>query len=97
LIPELAQLFSNKNILCAANLSHGRYFAASAFFRGKISTNEIEEVILSMSSDRPLSFVEWMPKNINFSICDTPISGYKTAVVSIANSTAVSQMFERYS
>jgi tubulin beta len=90
---ELAQLFSKRNTLCDVNPSHARYFAASAFFRGSIPTNEIEEAMLTMSSDRHLPFVEWMPPNINFSICDTPISGFETAAASIANSTAVSHMF----
>jgi tubulin beta len=93
-IPQLTQLFSNKNTLCDVNPSHDRYLAASAFFRGSIPTNEIEEAMLTMSKDRYLPFVEWMPSNINFSICDTPISGFKTAAAaSIANSTAVSHMF----
>ncbi|XP_066373434.1 tubulin beta chain-like [Miscanthus floridulus] len=43
-VPELTQqMWDAKNMMCAADPRHGRYLTASAMFRGKMSTKEVDE------------------------------------------------------
>ncbi|KAL0327798.1 UNVERIFIED_CONTAM: Tubulin beta-1 chain [Sesamum angustifolium] len=43
-VPELTQqMWDAKNMMCAADPRHGRYLTASAVFRGKMSTKEVDE------------------------------------------------------
>ena len=38
-------MFDAKNMMCAADPRHGRYLTASALFRGRMSTKEVDEQI----------------------------------------------------
>ncbi|KAJ6345226.1 hypothetical protein OIU78_007988 [Salix suchowensis] len=50
-VPELTQqMWDSKNMMCAADPRHGRYLTASAMFRGKMSTKEVDEQMLNMAS-----------------------------------------------
>ena len=63
-VPELTQqMFDAKNMMCAADPRHGRYLTASAIFRGKVSTKEVEEQMLNISNKNSSYFVEWIPNN----------------------------------
>merc|ERR1711981_877362 len=43
-VPELTQqMFDAKNMMCASDPRHGRYLTASALFRGRMSTKEVDE------------------------------------------------------
>ncbi|XWS60865.1 hypothetical protein CRYUN_Cryun07bG0074200 [Craigia yunnanensis] len=47
-VPELTQqMWDAKNMMCAADPRHGRYLTASALFRGKMSTKEVDEQIMN--------------------------------------------------
>ncbi|CAI9775023.1 unnamed protein product [Fraxinus pennsylvanica] len=47
-VPELTQeMWDAKNMMCAADPRHGRYLTASAMFRGKMSTKEIDEQMIN--------------------------------------------------
>lgn len=72
-VPELtSQMFDAKNMMCGADPRHGRYLTASALFRGRISSKEVEEQMLNVQSKNSSYFVEWIPSNVNSSICDIP-------------------------
>jgi tubulin beta len=59
------ELFSGRgNMMCAADPRHGRFLTASALFRGKLSTKEVEEHVFSVYSKSTSNFVEWIPNNI---------------------------------
>jgi tubulin beta len=48
-VPELTQQqFDAKNMMCAADPRHGRYLTASAMFRGRMSTKEVDEQMLNV-------------------------------------------------
>jgi len=36
-------MFSAKNMMCASDPRHGRYLTASALFRGRIATKEVDD------------------------------------------------------
>jgi len=95
-VPELTQqMFDAKNMMCAADPRHGRYLTASAIFRGRMSTKEVDEQMLNVGNKNSSYFVEWIPNNIKSSICDIPPKGLKMAVTFIGNSTAIQEMFKR--
>jgi tubulin beta len=97
-VPELTQqMFDAKNMMCAADPRHGRYLTASALFRGRMSTKEVDEQMLNVQNKNSSYFVEWIPNNIKASICDIPPKGLKMSVTFVGNSTAIQEMFKRVS
>merc|ERR1719317_91982 len=72
-VPELVQqMFDAKNMMCASDPRHGRYLTASAMFRGRMSTKEVDEQMLNVQNKNSSYFVEWIPNNIKSSVCDIP-------------------------
>merc|ERR1719469_848607 len=95
-VPELTQqMFDAKNMMCASDPRHGRYLTASALFRGRMSTKEVDEQMLNVQNKNSSYFVEWIPNNIKSSICDIPPKGLKMSVTFIGNCTAIQEMFKR--
>ena len=95
-VPELAkQMYDAKNMMCAADPRHGRYLTAAAIFRGRMSTQEVDEQMQNVQNKNSSYFVEWIPNNIMTSICDIPPKGLKMSVTFIGNSTAIQEMFKR--
>ena len=67
-VPELTQqMFDAKNMMCASDPRHGRYLTASAMFRGRMSTKEVDEQMLNVQNKNSSYFVEWIPNNIKSS------------------------------
>lgn len=97
-VPELTQqMWDSKNMMCAADPRHGRYLTASAMFRGKMSTKEVDEQMLNVQNKNSSYFVEWIPNNVKSSVCDIPPRGLKMASTFIGNSTSIQEMFRRVS
>lgn len=95
-VPELtSQMFDNKNMMAATDPRHGRYLTASAMFRGRMSTKEVDEQMLNIQTKNSSYFVEWIPNNIKVSVCDIPPRGLKMAATFIGNSTAIQELFRR--
>jgi len=95
-VPELTQqMFDAKNMMAACDPRHGRYLTASALFRGKISTKEVEDQMSNIKNKNSSYFVEWIPHNIKSSVCDIPPKGTKMAVTFLGNSTAIQELFKR--
>merc|ERR1711976_464501 len=95
-VPELTQqMFDAKNMMCASDPRHGRYLTASAMFRGRVSSKEVDEQMLNVQNKNSSYFVEWIPNNIKSAICDIPPKGLKISVTFIGNSTAIQEMFKR--
>jgi tubulin beta len=97
-VPELTQqMFDFQNMMCAADPRNGRYLTASAMFRGKMSTKEVDEQMMSIQNKNALYFVEWIPNNIKSSVCDIPPKNLTMSVTFLGNSTAIQEMFRRIS
>jgi len=95
-VPELtAQMFDAKNMMAACDPRHGRYLTASAMFRGKVSTKEVDDQMLQIKNKNSNMFVEWIPHNIKSSVCDIPPKGQKMSVTFVGNSTAIKELFQR--
>ncbi|KAL6178231.1 hypothetical protein ACLB2K_049750 [Fragaria x ananassa] len=97
-VPELTQqMWDAKNMMCAADPRHGRYLTASAMFRGKMSTKEVDEQIMNVQNKNSSYFVEWIPNNVKSSVCDIPPKGLTMSSTFIGNSTSIQEMFRRVS
>ncbi|CAN1226833.1 Tubulin beta chain (Fragment) [Linum grandiflorum] len=90
-------MWDAKNMMCAADPRHGRYLTASAMFRGKMSTKEVDEQMINVQNKNSSYFVEWIPNNVKSSVCDIPPKGLKMASTFIGNSTSIQEMFRRVS
>jgi tubulin beta len=97
-VPDLAQqLFDANNMMQAADPRHGRYLTASAIFRGRVSTKDVEEQMLAIHQKNSAFFVEWIPHNIKSSVCDVAPRGLKMSATFIGNNTCIQEMFKRVS
>ena len=95
-VPELTQqMFDAKNMMQAADPRHGRYLTASALFRGRMSTKEVDEQMLNVQNKNSSYFIEWIPNNIKSSVWDIPPKGLKMAVTFIGTNTCIQEMFKR--
>ncbi|KAL0238884.1 hypothetical protein PCE1_004575 [Barthelona sp. PCE] len=95
-VPELtSQMFHSGNMMAASDPRHGRYLTASALFRGRMSSKEVDEQMLNIQNKNSSYFVEWIPNNIKSSICDIPPKGLKMGVTFIGNSTCIQELFKR--
>jgi len=55
-------------MMCASDLRHGKYFAASTMFRGKISNLEVDEQMLNVQNNNSSYFVKWISNGIKSAI-----------------------------
>ena len=95
-VPELTQqMFDSKNMMCASDPRKGRYLTASAMFRGRMSSKQVDQQMLNIQNKNSNYFVEWIPNNIKSSICDIPPCGLRMSVTFLGNSTAIQDMFQR--
>ncbi|CAD8141138.1 unnamed protein product [Paramecium pentaurelia] len=90
------QMFNSKNMMCAVDPNHGKYLTATAIFRGRgLFNGEIEYRMLDFINKSSSNFVEWIPNNIKYSICDIPPNGFKLAATFCGNSTSIQEIFKR--
>jgi len=75
----------------------GRYLTASAIYRGPMAMNDVENQLLNLQTKHMNNFVEWIPNNIKFSVCDIPPIEADRSATFIANTTAIQQVFRRIS
>merc|ERR1711933_188858 len=91
------QMWNTKNMMCSADPRNGRYLTASALFRGRMSTREVDEQMLKIQRKNSSNFVDWIPNNVKSSVCDIPPKGLKMSSTFIGNSTAIQDIFKRFS
>lgn len=95
-VPELsAQLFEPRNMMADCDPRNGRYLTAAAYYRGKVSTKEVEDEMSKIQDKNSSQFVDWIPNNTKTSVCDIPPPGQKVAATFIGNSTTIQDMFKR--
>ena len=67
-VPELTQqMFDAKNMMCASDPRHGRYLTASALFRGRMSTKEVDEQMLNVQNKNAWQRSAKNDQNLQFS------------------------------
>ncbi|KAJ6968783.1 tubulin beta chain [Populus alba x Populus x berolinensis] len=88
-------MWDAKNMMCATDPRRGHYLTASAMFRGKMSTKEMDEQMINVQNKNSSYFVKWIPHNVKSTIYDGPPTGLKMASTFIRNSTSIQEMFRR--
>ena len=95
-VPELAgQMFDRQNMMAEVDPRLGRYLTAAVYFRGKVSTKEVEDEMMLMQKKNSSFFVDWIPHNIKTSVCDIPAVNEKISSAFIGNTTAIETIFMR--
>lgn len=89
------QIFDEQNLMAACSPSRGKYLTAAALFRGRVSTRNVEEQIANVRQKNHGTFSHWIPNNVKSAICDIPPAGMKMSATFIANTTAITQLFQR--
>ncbi|XP_023367725.1 tubulin beta-1 chain isoform X1 [Otolemur garnettii] len=97
-VAELTQqMFDARNIMAACDPRRGRYLTVACIFRGKMSTREVDQQLLSVQTRHSSCFVEWIPNNVKVAVCDIPPRGLSMAATFIGNNTAIQELFGRVS
>jgi len=73
----------------------GKYMTASLLFRGKMSTQEVDENIEKRQSANSDDFVEWIPNNMKTSVVEVPPTDAEQSCTFVANTTALKGIFQR--
>ncbi|KAH8652830.1 beta-tubulin [Ilyonectria robusta] len=95
-VPELTQqLFDPKNMMTGSDFRNGRYLACSAIFRGKVSAKEVEDQMHKVQQKNSGYFVEWIPNNVQTTLCSVPPQGLEMSSTFVGNSTAIQEIFKR--
>lgn len=98
-VPQLVQqMFDPKNMMAASDFRNGRYLTCSAIFRGQqVSAKEVENEIYKMQNRNSSYFVEWIPNNVQTSVCSVPPRGLPMSSTFLGNSTSIQEIFKRTS
>ncbi|XP_048666850.1 tubulin beta-1 chain isoform X3 [Marmota monax] len=97
-VAELTQqMFDARNTMAACDPRRGRYLTVACIFRGKMSTKEVDQQLLSVQTRNSSCFVEWIPNNVKVAVCDIPPRGLNMAATFIGNNTAIQELFSRAS
>ncbi len=96
-VPELtAQLFSATSCMADINPFNGRFLTISTMFRGtKLSMKEVEDSIYRARDKYSPYFVDWIPNNMQTTVCNVPPIGAATSATFVANTTAIQDVFQR--
>jgi len=92
-----SQLFDSRNLMVSSDPRKGKYLAASALFRGKVSSKDVDTAMSTVQNKNSQYFVDWIPNNVNSSICDIAPKGLNMAATFVANSTSIQAVFKRIS
>ena len=89
-VPALVQqMFDAKNLMAACDPRQGRYLAAAAIFRGRLSTKEVDEQMANVQRRNSAYFVPWIPNNVQTAMCDIPPRGLSMCATFVGNNTAI--------
>merc|ERR1712053_23511 len=89
------QCFSPRNFFPNVKPDDGKYMTASLLFRGKMSTQEVDENMEKRQSANSDDFVEWIPNNMKTSVVTVSPKDAKQSCTFVANTTALKGIFQR--
>jgi len=89
------QVFSPKNMLCAADPRNGKYLSCAVSYRGPIATKEVDAEMADLLDKNADYFVEWIPNNCKTSICNIPPKNLKMSTTLTGNNTSMQELWSR--
>ncbi len=90
-----SSVFSPFTALCSVDLLRGRSLTCAAFFRGMLSSGEVEATLFNHTQKNSSQFVEWIPGNIHVALCDVPSPGREASLLLFNNSKAQLEVYKR--
>jgi len=106
-VQELSnQCFSPRNFFSNVKPDDGKYMTAALVYRGKMSTQEVDEVVDKRQKDNGDDFVEWIPNNMKSSVVEVaakirdekssePAKDGGNSCTFVSNTTALKGIFQR--
>jgi tubulin beta len=95
-----SQAYGARNFFSNVKPDDGKYLAASFSFRGKMSTQEVDDNMEKLNRKSTDDFVEWIPNNLKNGIVE--VAGYDSykgkrvnSCTLVANTTALKGIFQR--
>ncbi|KAM0668865.1 hypothetical protein ACQRIU_002427 [Beauveria bassiana] len=89
------QMMDPQNMMADSDFRNGRFLTCSAIFRGKIAGKEVEEQMRRTQDRNSAYFVDWIPNNVQSSLCSVPPKGLNMSSTFVGNSTAIQDIFKR--
>ncbi|KAI3321841.1 beta-1 and beta-2 tubulin [Xylariaceae sp. AK1471] len=89
------QMLDPKNMMAACDFRNGRYLTCSTIFRGKISMSEIEREVRNLQDKDSEYFVDWIPNNVQTTLCEVAPKGFDMAATFVGNSTSIQEIMKR--
>ncbi|KAI1487808.1 beta-tubulin [Biscogniauxia mediterranea] len=89
------EMFDPRNMMAACDFRNGRFLTCSAIFRGRISSREVEEQMRNIQSKHSPLFVDWIPENIQTTLCSVPPKGQPLSATFVGNTTALQGILRR--
>merc|ERR1711937_405788 len=89
------QVYSPRNFFSNVKPDDGKYMTASLVFRGKMSTQEVDEIIEKKQKANEDDFVEWIPNNMKTSVVEIAPVDYESSCTFVSNTTALKGIFQR--
>ncbi|EJP62346.1 beta-tubulin 1 [Beauveria bassiana ARSEF 2860] len=84
-----------QNMMADSDFRNGRFLTCSAIFRGKIAGKEVEEQMRRTQDRNSAYFVDWIPNNVQSSLCSVASKGLNMSSTFVGNSTAIQDIFKR--
>lgn len=95
-VPEITQqILDGRNLMAGVDPREGKYLTCGAFFRGHCSVKEVEDEMLKYRQRNENLFVNFIPDNVQTSLCPVPPKTSDIAATFVANSTSITQLLER--
>jgi len=89
------QCFSPRNFFSNVKPDDGKFMTAALIFRGKMSTQEVDEITEKRQKANEDDFVEWIPNNMKTSVVIVPPTDYANSCTFVSNTTALKGIFQR--
>ncbi|KAJ3492295.1 hypothetical protein NLG97_g5435 [Lecanicillium saksenae] len=89
------QMFDPRNMIADSDFRNGRFLTCSAIFRGRMSGREVEEQMRRIQDKNSAYFVDWIPNNVQTTLCCVPPGGLSMSSTFVGNSTSVQDLFKR--
>jgi len=95
--------FDAQNLMCKVDPRTGKYMATCLMYRGDVRHNDVTQAMQGVRSRSDVQFVEWSPCGLKCGINSEPprtitgseIAASTRAVCLLANTTAISGVFQR--
>jgi len=96
--------FDVQNMMCKVDPRAGKYIATCLMYRGDVRHNDVTQAMQTVRTRSDVQFVEWSPCGFKCGINSEPpkviagsgIAATNRAVCLLANTTAISGIFQRY-